>query len=434
MKHFFKRIVVSILGWQICQLRRKHDFLVIGMVGGAGKTSTKLAIAQTLSGSLRVRYENPRAGYRESNYNEIASVPQVFFGHGMPSLFSPLAWLRLFIDNAQQIRGDYPFDVVVVELGTNRPGQIAAFQKYLRLDYAVITAIVPEHMEYFSDMQAVADEEFSVAKYSDKLVYSADFVAPEYRQPLQGAISYAIKEPADYRLTNVVHSAAGYECDARHNGRALLHFNHEAMSETQLYSVLAAVAMGNELGLTPAQISDGIATITPVSGRLRRLNGINNSLIIDDTYNALPEAVKAGLKVLYRLKAPQKIAILGNMNELGTMSPQAHTEIGELCDPKQLDLVVTIGPDANKYLAPAAAAKGCTVKSFDTPYEAGEYVKSQVKRGAIIYAKGSQNKVFAEEAIKLLLADPADVSKLVRQSELWLGRKAKSFGLLTKSS
>lgn len=329
--------------------------------------------------------------------------------------------------NAQQIRSDYPFDAVVVELGTNRPGEIAAFAQYLEFDYAVVTAIVPEHMQYFGDMQTVADEELSVTRYSKKLIYSADLVAPEYRRPLQAAISYSIKQPADYSLTNKGHSDKGFECDVTHSGKKFLHFNHEAVSETQLYSVLAAVAIGNELGLTEAQLQKGITAITPISGRLRRLRGINDSLIIDDTYNALPDAVKAGITVLYGMKAPQKIAILGNMNELGDMSPQAHTEIGELCDPAKLDLVVTIGPDANTYLASAAASRGCVVKSFNTPYEAGKYLQSKIEPGTIIYAKGSQNKVFAEEAVKLLLADPKDISKLVRQSELWLKRKQKSF-------
>jgi UDP-N-acetylmuramoyl-tripeptide--D-alanyl-D-alanine ligase len=259
-------------------------------------------------------------------------------------------------------------------------------------------------------------------------MYNADLVAEKYRQPLEGAISYGIKQPADYHLTSVSHSAEGYECDIKHNNEAFLHFSHEAVSETQLYSVLAAAIMGNKLGLTSSQIVGGMAAITPVSGRLRRLRGMNGSLIIDDTYNALPDSVRAGLRVLYALKAPQKIAILGNMNELGAMSAQAHTEIGEFCDPAELDLVVTIGPDANEYLAPAAAAEGCEVQSFDTPYEAGEYLKSRIKQGAVILAKGSQNKVFAEEAIKPLLADPKDAAKLVRQSAYWLKRKQKAFG------
>src|SRR5690606_9297871 len=118
----------------------------------------------------------------------------------------------------------------------------------------------------------------------------------------------------------------------------------EVVSETQLYSVLEPSIVGNELGLKKTDILKGLAAALPVSGRLRRLRGVNNSIIIDDTYNSSPDAVKAGLETLYSLEAPQRIAILGNMNELGEMSAAAHKEIGELCDPGKLALVVTIGP------------------------------------------------------------------------------------------
>lgn len=422
MKQAFKGIVVQILGRQVRKLRRKHDIKVIAVVGSIGKTSTKLAIAQTLSKTKRVRYQ-------QGNYNDIVSVPLIFFGHEMPSLLNPFAWLKIFVSNSKQIRASYPYDVVVVELGTDGPGQIAAFQKYLQVDIAVVSAIAPEHMEYFADLSAVAQEEFSVASYSKQLIYNADLVAAEYRTLApEGAVSYSHTDPeADYHLANVFHSANGFEADIKHAGEIFLHFSHEVVSETQLYSVLAAAIVGNELGLKKTEILSGIAVITPVSGRLRRLRGISNSVIIDDTYNASPEAVKAGLQTLYGLETPQRIAILGNMNELGSMSVAAHKEIGELCDPTKLALVITIGPDANAHLAPAATAKGCTVKTFDNPYLAGEYLQSQIQDNAVIFAKGSQNGVFAEETVKLLLADPEDSSKLVRQSDYWLRRKKASF-------
>ena len=116
------------------------------------------------------------------------------------------------------------------------------------------------------------------------------------------------------------------------------------------------------------------------------------------------------------------------MNELGDYAKQAHQEIGDYCDPKRLDLVVTLGPEANEFLAPAAQAKGCQVKSFDSPYDAGEYIKSVIKDKAVALIKGSQNKVFAEEAIKSLLANKSDESKLVRQSPQWLDIKKQAFG------
>ena len=148
---------------------------------------------------------------------------------------------------------------------------------------------------------------------------------------------------------------------------------------------------------------------------------------MDETYNSSPLAAKAALDVLYGLQAPQKIAVLGNMNELGTFAKAAHIEVGEYCNPEHLDIVLTLGPEANKYLAPAARAKGCQVKTFQTPYEVGEFLRSHIQPNAVVLVKGSQNKVFAEEAIKLILANPADAERLVRQSPAWLKKKARNF-------
>lgn len=425
MKTLLKNIVVAVLGRQVKKLRGKHDFKIVGVVGSIGKTSTKLAIAQTLGKSRRVRYQH-------GNYNDIVTVPLIFFGHDTPSLFNPVAWLKIFMNNAKQIRSAYPYNVVVVELGTDFPGAIAAFKKYLELDIAVVTAITPEHMEFFADMNAVANEELSVAAYAKQVIYNADLVAEQYRGGLpEDAVSYGIKDMgARYRLANIFHSAAGFEGDIKHGSEEIfLHVSHESVFEIQLYSVLAASIVSHQLGLKKTEILEGLAAILPVSGRLRRLRGINNSIIIDDTYNSSPEAVKEGLTALYALEAPQRIAILGNMNELGAMSESAHREIGELCDPAKLQLVITIGPDANSYTAPAAEAKGCAVKKFDNPYDAGEYLQSKIEPGAIIFAKGSQNGVFAEEAIKKILADPEDANKLVRQSDYWMRRKKDNFGV-----
>ncbi len=423
MKKTFKKLVVALLARQVRALRKRHQFKIIGVAGSVGKTSTKLAIAQTLGQTLRVRYQN-------GNYNDIVSVPLVFFGEDMPSLMNPLAWIGILLRNSKQIRGIYPFDVVVVELGTDGPGQIAEFKKYLQLDIAVVTAIAPEHMEYFDSLEAVAQEELSVMQFAGRLFYNTDLLPEEARALLPPAAqSYGIeREDADYKLSNIFHSAAGLEGDVKHGGEIYLHIGREVIARAQLYSTLAAVVVSKDLGLKTSQITAGINMITPVSGRLRRLRGINNSVIIDDTYNASPDAVKAGLEMLYELEAPQKIAVLGNMNELGSMSAAAHKEIGELCDQSKLNLVVTLGPDANAYLAPAAEAKGCVVKAFTDPYTAGEYLQGKIEAGAFIFAKGSQNGVFAEEVIKKLLADPEDANKLVRQSSKWLKKKQAQFG------
>jgi hypothetical protein len=125
LKSFGKDIVLIVLSWQVKRLQRRNDIKTVGVVGSYGKTSTKLAIARVLQKHFRVQYQ-------EGNYNDIVSVPLVFFGEAMPSILNPIAWLLIFIRNELQLLKPYPYDIVVLELGTDGPGQIAAFKRYLR--------------------------------------------------------------------------------------------------------------------------------------------------------------------------------------------------------------------------------------------------------------------------------------------------------------
>lgn len=419
MKQLARAIIVTILGWQVRRLRRKHDFKIVGVVGSIGKTSTKFAIANVLKQKLNVRFQ-------EGNYNDLVTAPLVLFGLPQPSLFNPLAWLLVLIKNERQIFGKPTFDVVVVEIGTDGPGQIKQFGRYLHCDVTVVTALTPEHMEFFADLDAVAQEELSVASYSSELLVNSDLCKAEYLNvPIP--LSTVGSQSSDYQIHDEHFVEGIAEFSIRKLASPWLQLQMEAVAKSELYSATLAAAVADKMGLSKAEIKKGVTHLKPVSGRMQRLTGIKNSLILDETYNASPEAVKAALDSLYIMKAKQKVAILGNMNELGSYSPDAHREIGEYCDPKQLDLVVTIGPDANEFLAPAAVEQGCLVKTFEDPFSAGEFVKSELKEGAVILAKGSQNRVYAEEAIKALLANPDDFARLVRQSPAWLKKKQKNF-------
>lgn len=420
IKKFARAIIVAVLGWQVRRLRRKHDFKVVAVAGSFGKTSTKFAIAQVLSERFKVRFQ-------EGNYNDLVSVPLVFFGQDMPSLLNPLAWAVVIIKNERQIHRTFSYEAVVVEVGTDGPGQMAAFERYLHADIAVLTSIGPEHMEFFADLDAVAMEELEVQDYSDIVLVNADLTDQKYTDHIERVETYALHSNATYKVSRFAFQPDGVNFELQKNGVTFLSGSHTGISEPHLYSLTAAASVADHLGMTSEEIISGFVHIKPVSGRMQSLRGINNSTIIDDSYNSSPEAAKAALETLYRVDAPQKIALLGNMNELGDFSKEAHIQVGAFCDPKQLSEVITLGPDANTYLAPAAADAGCKVTQFDTPYEAGEYLKTIIQKGAVVLIKGSQNKVYAEEAIKPILANPNDQSKLVRQGDAWLKKKAQNF-------
>ncbi len=414
-----KHVLCWLLERQVRDLRAKHDFKIVAVVGSVGKTSTKLAIASVLGATQRMRYQ-------EGNYNDRLTVPLVIFGKAMPSMFNFFSWLKILISNSAQADSAYNYDFVIVELGTDGLGQLKDFA-YLNPDITIVTAVAPEHMEYFGTLDAVAAEELAVSAFSKKLLINIDDTPKEYLKNLTYE-GYGDRAEATHRLEGFKPlGLAGAEVSFRLNKAAVLKQQIPMLGKHGALIALAAAATAHELGIVNDDIAKGLGAIKPFAGRMQVLEGVQESHILDDSYNASPIAVKAGLDVLYSLKASQHIAILGNMNELGEYSAQAHRDIGAYCNPKHVDLVVTIGPDANKYLAASAEKAGCQVASFDSPYEAGAYVKDKLRSGAIILAEGSQNRVFAEESLKVLLKNKADEKKLVRQSSYWMSVKAKQF-------
>ena len=142
-------------------------------------------------------------------------------------------------------------------------------------------------------------------------------------------------------------------------------------------------------------------------------------------------AAIAALQTLYQIETPQRIAVLGSMNELGNFTQAAHQQVGDFCDPMMLDWVITIGDDANNYLLPAAKKKGCQTRAFRDPVAAGTFISQIMEDNAVVLVKGSQNGVYAEEATKILLRNPSDKDKLVRQDGYWLNRKQQWYDELS---
>lgn len=414
-----RSLVCSVLEWQVRQLRARHRITVVAVAGSVGKTTTKLAIADLLAASgLRVRSQ---AG----NYNDRVTVPLIFFGLPQPSLYNIFAWIKVLGASQSEIALPYPYDVVVVELGTDGPGQLEKFA-YLKPDITVVTAVSPEHMEYFGTLDAVAAEELTVFDFSKRVLVNADDIAGAYLAGRQFAEYSLTSVQADYGATSAQSGLDGQTLTVRlPKGAVSAHIYH--MGEQGAKAVLAATAVADMLAVPKKVIENGLSQLKPFAGRMQLLQGVQDSKLIDDTYNANPIATMAALDVLYGVRTKRRIAILGSMNELGDYAKAAHEEVGAYCDPKKLAVVVTIGQDAKKWLAPAARARGCTVHSCMSPYDAGTYVSRKLEKGAVVLAKGSQNGVFAEEALKPLLANPEDAQKLVRQSDYWLKAKNQQF-------
>lgn len=421
----FKRFVLKKLQKYVRQYFMNHpEVKLVAVVGSVGKTSTKRALANLLSQKYRVRMH-------EGNHNSEISVPMAILGIAMPpKLHSIRQWMLVFKAARERVKQPTDVDVIVQELGTDHPGDIAAFGTYLVPDIALVTAITPEHMEFFGSIETVAQEEMTIVNYSRFVLINRDDVDGRFANFANNPnfSTYGTTGAAEYRFEQ-----QGFTVDAGYTGN-IIAVNTEPFAATikvvgehSLRPVMGAVAASMLLGLQPAEVSANLASIQPVPGRMNLLRGIDNTMIIDDTYNSSPAAASAAIQTLYSLDmVPQRILVLGDMRELGAVSQAEHEKLGAMCDPNMLSWVVLVGPDCEKYLAPIARQRGCQVHVAPDAIRAGIFVRSITEEGAAILVKGSQNTIFLEECVKILCTMTEDI-QLVRQGEAWMKIKDAQF-------
>src|SRR5690606_10811733 len=269
---------------------------------------------------------------------------------------------------------------------------ITDFGRYLRPDIAVITAITPEHMEFFQTMEAVAREELAAANFSKLAIINRDDIDGQYAGFLSNpnVTTYGTSDLAEYKFKNEFMNV-----QRDHQGVFIapefpqpIQATIQLLGEHSLRPAIAAATVAVKLGMSPQEIAAGLAAIKPVPGRMNVLDGLQGSTIIDDTYNSSPAAAKSAIETLLSMNAPQKIVILGTMSELGALSAEEHTKLGRMFTPDNVDWVITVGEDAEKYLASSARANGAQVKSFRNSVEAGGFAHSVLQDGALILVKG----------------------------------------------
>lgn len=403
----------QVLGYIAKRYIEKFQPKVIVIAGSVGKTATTQAIATVLKEQFTLRATH-------ANYNTATGVPLSILGETFP--VTRLGWATLIPRMWLRSHKKQNFDLLVLEIGADHPGELQQFA-YLQPALGIVTAVAPEHMEFFGTLDTVAAEELSISGFCRQLVVNKDMVRPSYLKKYAPKDTILMGEDTAYTIQRASGNTMTLICD----DITLRGIKTHLVGRHSLYSLLAAATTAQLLGMDEKSIRRGLQNVTPIPGRMQLLEGKKHSKLIDDTYNSSPDAAIAALNTLYALPGKQRIALLGSMNELGKMTPLAHRNVGSHCDPKKLDLVITLGEAANKYTAKAARKRGCEVIETMSPYAAAEVILDHLKTHATVLIKGSQNGVFAEEAVKLLLKNPKDSTHLVRQTPYWLAVKRIAF-------
>lgn len=430
---------------------RKYNPVVIGITGSVGKTSTRQAIFTVLKKKFSVRTA-------EKNYNNEIGFPLTILG--MPHCGrNILKWFWEFIFVILRlmnlIRKEYP-KILVLEYGIDRPGDMDYLLSIAKPRIGVLTAIgeIPVHVEFFKNpedlrkekyklIEALPKDGWAILNHDDPSVYDAK------KSSKAQVITFGTEKHADVRIVNFKLSSSkdeklgdipsGIVFKIEHEGDVVPFRLHNTFGFPQAYAAAAAAAVGVALnkilteagevlrGINLVEISEALHTLVPPVGRLRLLKGIKNSWILDDTYNAAPESMRAALATLKELPGRRKIAVLGDMLEIGEYSEQAHRAVGDRAA-EFVDMLFTVGPRA-KFIADEALTRGIEknarrllpeqVFKFDDSVSAGKALDPLIQEGDLILVKGSQ-AMRMEKVVFEIMAEPQRAAELlVRQDNYW---------------
>lgn len=368
---------------------------IVAITGSVGKTTTKEAIFAVLA----EKYKNDVAK-STGNLNSETGVPLAILGYkkSPKKLYEwiPVIFTAPFLSYTQKI-----FKIMILEFAADKPGDIKYLSSIANPDIAVITAIGPSHLANFESMEKVAQEKLSLLwslKSSGQAVLNTDdeiLKKASYGGRFE-KITYAIGSEADITASNIstVVNGVGVTTNFLISGKVSADIVLSVLGgKAVVYASLAAASVGKILAVNDVDIKTGLEKVAPESHRMQIFRGVNNSIIIDDSYNANPLSMKNALNVLAGLKAKRKIAVLGEMREIGSISDAVHKEIGEIAA-KSADLVVAIGSQAKKFNAQ---------KYFTTKEEATKYLLKEVRENDIILVKASRSIGLDEivESLKL---------------------------------
>ncbi len=347
--------------------RYRRDFtLPVTAVGGSnGKTTTKELIASVLRQKLALLWS-------EASFNNEIGVP--------------LTLLKL----------EHSHQAAVLEAGTNHPGELAPLLRMMAPHFGVITNIAREHLEYFGDLPGVAREEGAMAEAlpsEGALFVNGDNAWTEtiIRRCRARVVRVGFGEANDWVARNirVDDSGATFSVQCRQpdlNGD----YHIQLLGRHQVASALFALALGAELGLDRAAIKHGLAICAPPKMRLQlcRPGGIR---VLDDAYNANADSMVAALQTLCDLPcAGRRVAVLGDMAELGESSRAAHAEVGQRAAEFRLDQLFTVGRQAGE-IATAARRGGLrTVVEIPEVETAVRAVREFARPGNVVLIKASR--------------------------------------------
>ncbi|HYC82936.1 MAG TPA: UDP-N-acetylmuramoyl-tripeptide--D-alanyl-D-alanine ligase [Candidatus Paceibacterota bacterium] len=438
IKSLLKRVVIAILTWEAKMILKKYRPKVVGITGSVGKTSTKEAVATVLATKYDVR-KSPKS------YNSEFGVPLTVIGR--TSAWGSLSgWLLNILAGLKPLLTKQPYpEWLVLEIGADRPGDIAGLMRWLKLDVAVVTTIpeIPVHIEFFPSKESLIAEKGAIARGllpNGTAVLNVDDpnvagMVGKFTAVLNAGegkiLTYGRSKDADlsassekilYKEDAESSMPDGITFKLDYGGKSVPVRLKGVFGTHHVYTALAALSVGVSQNLNMITMLEVLVEHETPAGRLRALPGIKGTVILDDTYNSSPAALEAALDTLDAIKCQgRKIAVIGDMMELGGYAMKVHTDIGiyaaGICD-----YIFTVGPRA-KLVAEGAKERGFDESKLihcSDAVDAGKKLQQLIEAGDLILVKGSQS-MRMEKTVEEIMAEPERKGELLtRQYEGWV--------------
>lgn len=442
IKTLFKRIVIGLLYREARTALLRHKPFIIAVTGSVGKTTTKDLIAAVLAGSAPLRKSM-------KSFNSEIGLPLSILG--LPNAWSsPMGWVGNLWQGYREAYGQRFPETLVLEIGADHPGDIESAVGWIKPDIAVLTRLPdrPVHVEFFPTPEDVRKEKaklVSALKDNGVFVGNGDDLAILALRSRTKArmISYgmrqgsAMRSPSSEILYEVVSGTKrkipigmGFRVDWMGGSYPVRLYG--VVGEQSVMAALAALAVGAARNMNMLSMVEALATFSFAPGRMRILAGKHNSILIDDTYNASPIAMAEAIETLAKIDISgpvtpsRRIAVLGDMLELGSYSEEEHRKIGKLVALRQIDMLVTVGK-RGVWIADAAreaGQPGGSIYHCANAIEAGEWLSARLQSGDTVLLKGSQGSgedtIRLERTTRMLMADSTRAREvLVRQEDEW---------------
>lgn len=426
MKEFFKQQLELILKKLTILTLARYKPGIIGITGNVGKTSVKEALKKIFETERKVRAPS-------KNFNNELGLPLAVLGD-WKDIGGAFFWLKVVFVSFRRLMiksRSYP-ELLILEYGIDAPGDMKKLLDIVKPNIGVMTQIgnTPVHLEFFSGRESLIREKarlitalpatgFAVLNIDDKDVYGMK------NNTRARVVTYGFSENADIKISNFIFFIKDYSAVTSFKlnyGNSFIPVRLEnSLGKAQVYAAAASAATAVAFGMNIIKIAENLGRHLPPPGRLNVLRGIKNTTIIDDTYNASPIAMTDALETLKKLKAKRRIAVLGDMLELGKETIKAHEQIGvEVA--KSAKILFIVGKRA-KIIAESALRSGLSQKNcfiFEKISDAIPTLQNFIQPDDLILIKASQS-VRLEKIVKGLMANPEKADDLlVRQNSRWL--------------